>query len=197
MKHLGPDDPRTHTMKGTICARLGRHAEARESLRRSIQVDASLPAAHRELGNACTALGYYEEAVEAYQAALAIGPQDAESLRSLVFVYADSLDAPETARPVAKRLLDLRPDDPRGQEAYGWVLARQGDHQAALKYLQAAVQRLPTAATHYRLGWTLAQSGRSDTALEQYQAAASMLEDRQDDPLYATVVEAIERLENP
>ena len=197
MDALGPDDPRTHRMKGVLYGRLARHAEARDALRRAVELDPTVGASHRGIGDACAALGDYEEAALAYQTALAIGPQDPKSLRSLALLYAEPLNSPETALPLAKRLLDLRPGDPRGLETYGWVLARQGDLPQALKYLQEAHQQRPTAETCYRFGWALEKSVRMAEALEQYRAAADLLADRQDDPLAATVAEAITRVEKP
>ena len=193
---LSPGDAFLLLARGRLYMTLSRPAEAAADFREASKLSPTHTGSLVALGQALRETESFDQAEDAYLGALAINPREVSALGNLVLLYLDSLDTPEKALPMARRLLDIRPKDPRTQETYGWALVRGGDYEAGLRYLQAVAERSPTADTHYRLGWTFQQQGRLSEALVRYRAAAELLADRQDDPLHATVAEAIEQLEN-
>jgi tetratricopeptide (TPR) repeat protein len=82
----------------------------------------------------------------------------------------------------AKKLLDdelsRRPDDALVNNAYGAMLANQGDHLGAIQHYEAALRSDPRYATAtYNLGTQLAAVGRRDEAVMQFQRAIELRPD--------------------
>ena len=63
-----------HTLRGTVLQRLGRHAEAVDAYRASLQLQSANPHAWLGVGISLEALGRRAEAAEAFRRALAAGP---------------------------------------------------------------------------------------------------------------------------
>ena len=193
---VAPADSFLRIARGRLLVKLARPAEAAADFREASRLDPVDTISLMELGRALQEQSLFDQAADAYLAALKIHPDDVEALGRLTLLYLDDLDTPDKAEPLARRLLDARPDDPRTQEFYGWTLARGGDYTGGQEYLQQVVGRSPTASTHYRLGWTLQQQGQSAEALAQFRSAAELLADYPDDPLVPIVAEAIEQMES-
>ena len=62
-----PDEPVLYLLLGRILAKIGRHRDAEENLRRALKMDSMLGRAHRELGAVLAKQGKYAEAVEWWQ----------------------------------------------------------------------------------------------------------------------------------
>ncbi|MEW6237145.1 MAG: tetratricopeptide repeat protein [Candidatus Omnitrophota bacterium] len=71
-------DPYAALNHGTALLKLGRYAEAEESLREAVSRDPSLAATHRALGLLYCKLGLYEEALERLQVSLKLDPSQAD-----------------------------------------------------------------------------------------------------------------------
>lgn len=81
---------------------------------------------YRNRGIVLRALGRYEEAAEMFEEAHARAPKSAGPLELLWFVEVGPLRRPAAAEQTARRLLDLRPDNPEHQHMLAWTfLARQ------------------------------------------------------------------------
>ena len=191
---LSPDDPFLRVARGRLIMALGRPAEAAEDFREASKLNPTDINTLVALGQALRQAGSYDQAANAYRSALEIDPEAVAALGNLAYLY---LDAPEKALLPARQLLDLRPNDPRTQETYGWVLARGEDFEGGLVYLQKAVEESATATACYRLGWTLEHLDRSADALAMYETAARLPGGRIDDALRTDIAAAIRRLKNP
>lgn len=62
-----PDEPVLYLLLGRILAKIGRHRDAEENLRRALKMDSMLGRAHRELGAVLAKQGKYAEAVDWWQ----------------------------------------------------------------------------------------------------------------------------------
>lgn len=62
-----PDEPVLYLLLGRILAKIGRHRDAEENLRRALKMDSMLGRAHRELGVVLAKQGKYAEAVDWWQ----------------------------------------------------------------------------------------------------------------------------------
>ena len=197
LEALMPDDGRTQAMKGTVYVRLGRHQEARIALRRAVELDATQAGAYRELGDACTSLGEYDEAAQAYQAALALDGRNLHALNNLACLYVDHLGEPAKAVALTERAMTLARDVPDLMDTGGWALANVGRYEEAHQLLAAAVARHSVPETRYHLGWTLEKLNRQAEARREYEQALQLLGENHDDPIYAKVTEALERVAAP
>ena len=126
--------------------------------------------AHVNLGLALSRLGRYDEAAAQYQSALAINPRDVRAHYNLAnalnpeFVDEAAVAAPALARrPDIKQsrehylsTLALDPDCVSAWINLGNLEASAGDHEAAIRGYQGALQTDPLSAqAHYNLAATL------------------------------------------
>ena len=82
-------------------------------------------------------------------------------------------DKLEKAAEMAKRAVELEPDQYNYQDTYGWVLFQKGDYAEAVKWLEKAVNNGGRVngeiIEHY--GDALYKSGRESEAIEQWKQA--------------------------
>ena len=99
---------------GKGCIALGRHDEAFRSLERAFELEKESEPIARELAGVCIELGKFTRAVEVGEHAVALQPDDPESLGnlSLGYLLAQRVDAAHKAITAA---IALRPEDPVNQ----------------------------------------------------------------------------------
>ena len=184
-------------MMGAVLGRLGRHAEARTSLERAIELDPAMTRAHWELGVVCSLQGDYERAAQAYQATLALDNRNLRALNELACLYVDRLGEPAKAVTLAQRAMALKKDVPGLMDTAGWALANVGRYEEAHELIAAAVARFSVPETRYHLGWVLEKLDRQAEARREYEQALQLLGENHDDPIYAKVTDALERVAEP
>lgn len=141
-----------------------------------VREPSDLPAA-ANLAQLEIALGRTAQAEARLKPIVAAQPADAVSLNNLAWLMqlrADpATDAGKAtlaeARRIAERAYYLQPS-PETSDTLGWVLARQGEAQAALPLLRAAAaatvaQRRADPSMFYRLAFALRASGQRDEAI--------------------------------
>lgn len=149
---------------------LSQHAAAVALAEPWLKVHAKDSAVWQALGDAQAGAGKLEAARSAYQALLALTPNDAEVLNNLAFVMVMLQDP--SALKTAERALALRPDVANIMGTTGWAAFHAGQTDRALQLLRNARLRDPAnAGTRYFLGAVLAQQGRKGEAREELQAA--------------------------
>ena len=78
------------------------------------------------------------------------------------------------ALATAERAFRMAPGDPIVLDTLGWMLALQGQNDAALRHLREARLRSPdNPEIRYHLGWALAKAGRKIEARQEVDAALS------------------------
>jgi tetratricopeptide (TPR) repeat protein len=102
---------------------------------------------------------------------LAKEPENVEALNALGYSLLDYPDRYAEAEGYLQKAIKLRPDEAVIMDSYGWLLFKQGKHQAALDYLQRAYakqQENEIAAHIAEVLWTL---GRKDEAKKLFDKA--------------------------
>jgi tetratricopeptide (TPR) repeat protein len=151
--------------------------------------------AWRHLGSTWYNMGKFNETEKAYLECLKIRDDDVQVLNNLAYLYTNDLNQPRKGLPKAELAAQLSPDNARILDTYGWTLAkidRMADAEGAL--VRAVQLEAPLAVSRYHLGWVYEHTGRLEDALKQYRQAFEMIRTNKDDPLYATVKEAVERV---
>ncbi len=102
---------------------------------------------------------------------LAKEPENVEALNALGYSLLDYPDRYVEAEGYLQKAIKLRPDEAVIMDSYGWLLFKQGKHQAALDYLQRAYakqQENEIAAHIAEVLWTL---GRKEEAKKIFDKA--------------------------
>jgi cellulose synthase operon protein C len=97
----------------------------------------------------------------------------ANNLASLLATYRPGEEDLERAFAIARRLRGT--EVPQFQDTYGWILARRGDYEEALRYLEPAAAALPDEpVVQYHLGVVQARLGRTAAARERLERAVAL-----------------------
>ena len=116
------------------------------------------------------AIAIYEELYERNSNSAII----ANNLASLISSFREDEESLRRAHTIARRLRGT--EVAQFQDTYGWIVARLGNHQEALDYLEPAAEALPQDPTvRYHLARTYAMAGRAEKALEAYRAALELV----------------------
>src|SRR5256712_1580707 len=143
-----------------------RHGEARDLLRRAIDIDPKSALAYTNLGAAELALGEAGAALLAYTEAVRLEPGNADYLRNLGVAQRGAHD-PGAADSFRKALL-IRSGDPDLQDGLGLTLLDAGDAPGARDALEQAVAARPAHPVYrYHLARALEQSGNFQGAAGQ------------------------------
>jgi tetratricopeptide (TPR) repeat protein len=112
-----------------------------------------------------------DESVAQYRKAIKRWPDSALSLNALGYTLADHTAEYKEAEKLIRKALKYDPESPAIIDSLGWVLHKQGQHEAALVELKKAYAKLddPEVASH--IIEVLASLDRSDEALEMLVAA--------------------------
>ena len=113
-----------------------------------------------ELALVCEKLKRFDEMERLLRQLMAKAPQEAHAFNALGYSLADRNIRLDEARQLIEKAVQLAPQDAYIQDSLGWVLFRQGQHQEALRILQAAYKSKPDAEIAAHLGevlWTVGQ----------------------------------------
>jgi tetratricopeptide (TPR) repeat protein len=111
-------------------------------------------------------------AIERYRAALQVNGSHIGALNNLAYLLIP--EHPDEALTIAQKALELAPDDPNVADTLGWIYYRKGIYQTAIRHLEVAVAKGPTARSQYHLALSYLKAGDRDlgskmlaTALKQ------------------------------
>ncbi len=122
------------------------------------------------LGEAYLRLNRLTQARTAYENLLARQPGLATATNNLAVIMMRQNDP--GALGMAEKAVSLAPADPNALDTLGWLRARAGALEGALKVLRDARLRDPASRDiRYHLAWTLHRSGRKDEAKAELAAA--------------------------
>lgn len=124
-----------------------------------------------QLGDSYNSLKDYKKSDEAYEAVLA---QDADNEHVLnnysYFLSIRNQNLPK-AKKMAEHLVMLHPTNPTYLDTYAWVLYKNGEYEAARKYLEQAVALSDDATIVEHYGDVLYKLGKQEEAVSQWQKA--------------------------
>lgn len=90
------------------------------------------------LGSVSDKLGDREATVKNLERVLELDANHVQALNYLAFVYADSTENLDTAENLARKALNLKPDDGYILDTLGWVLFKKNKVEEAVKMLETA-----------------------------------------------------------
>jgi len=122
-------------------------------------------ATHHQLGNAFLQQGAWDAALLAYEKALTLNPQSAETLSNMGVVYAEIGDLARAIR-CHREALQANPQYGQAHINLGLALSQQGDFAAAEEVYQQALAQLPEQALHIHNN-----RGTNDKAQGNWQSA--------------------------
>jgi tetratricopeptide (TPR) repeat protein len=115
----------------------------------------------------------YSAARDAYEKLLTVAPNFTPALNNLAVTYSEHLGKLDTAYDIAKKALEIAPNEPHMGDTLGWILFKRGEYDNALKPLQAAAAALPdNPEVEFHLGVTEYMVGDEAAARVALQKAA-------------------------
>jgi tetratricopeptide (TPR) repeat protein len=116
-------------------------------------------AARTRLGLVEEKAGKYTAACDHYRKALELNPRDVLVLNNLAYALAEFAGKPEEALKYAEQAKELSPDSAAIDNTLGWTYFRKGIYPSAIRYLEASVNREPTARRTAHLAMAYARAG--------------------------------------
>ena len=157
--------------RGTVLARLGRHAEARQCLENVLALQPGSAEAHCNLANVLRDSGAPAEALERFRRAIDLDPGLIEARIGLALALRD-LGRDDEAREHSRQLLHDRPDSAAARIFEGTQCLDRDDTQgAAAAFREAIALQSSNADAHYQLGNVLMRQLRSREAIDCFQRA--------------------------
>ncbi|MCS7042498.1 MAG: tetratricopeptide repeat protein [Bryobacteraceae bacterium] len=151
-----------------LLVKAGRPAEARPLLEQCLEQQPDDAKAAFLLGRALADTGQWREAVQAFAKAAQNDPED----RDLAFALAHACErAGERAR--AAEIYARFPEDPAALERLGALELEAGNHEAAIRHLEAARQKSPTPAVLFALATAYLRNRQPEQAAAAAAALAS------------------------
>ena len=140
--NLNPKDHLTLARLGTALARLGQFAEALAALEKVVEQNPRDTAAAREAARAALALGENDQAIHYLERVINLTPGDAEARYLLGQVHEQQNDT-DKALASYRQAARLSPGEGRYLAASADTLARVGDLNEALKFVESAIAASP------------------------------------------------------
>jgi Flp pilus assembly protein TadD len=117
----------------------------------------------------------WQKAEADFRRALELSPDQPFVLNYLAYSWADMGHHLTEARQMIQRAAERRPNDGAITDSLGWVMFRQGDHKAAVKTLEKAVELEPEDSTiNGHLGDAYMAVGRKVEAQYQWRRALNL-----------------------
>jgi Tfp pilus assembly protein PilF len=128
------------------------------------------------LGDVYNSLGQHDESDEAYEAVLAIEPEQDHVLNNYSYFLSLRNKNLDKAEEMSSKLALKFPTNATYLDTHAWVLFIKKDYENALKVLEQAIATQKnvsgTIIEHY--GDALFKTGNAEKALEQWKKAKSM-----------------------
>ncbi|MBP7407480.1 MAG: tetratricopeptide repeat protein [Flavobacteriales bacterium] len=174
---LFPTVPEPYLYKGLGLSQLGRFADAEEAFitGRDLVVDNPQLTAQfwSSLGESYNDAKQFAKSDQAYDKALAIVPDDANTLNNYAYYLSVRNEELEKAERMSKRSNELAPGQPSYQDTYAWVLFRSKKYAEARIWMEKAIagSPLPNGELLEHYGDILFELGEAANALEQWKLA--------------------------
>ena len=155
----------------------GSLAEAIDSYKRALALDADMATVHANLVGAYGRLGDFENARAHYDAAHAVDP-DIEELHNNWGVLQAARGSPSGAAAAFRRALEINPNSAKAHANLGVALTELGDTRVAARHFRNAIENDPTnRPARTNLGALALEDGRAAEAVEHLEAALMGSED--------------------
>ncbi|UCH85265.1 MAG: protein kinase [Candidatus Latescibacterota bacterium] len=162
-----------HASHGLALSLDGRYEEAEQAFERAIEISPKLFEAHYYYARACRAQGKLERAVELFANASALRPEDYQSPILMADTYRGlknrdaMLDAFRHGHAIARKHLELHPDDARACYLGAHALLELDERDKAIEWNEHAMKLAPyDPATLYNSACLFAVMGETDKTFE-------------------------------
>lgn len=129
-----------------------------------------------QLGDAYNGLKNYPKSDEAYEAALAIDPDNYYVLNNYSYYLSLRKEKLEQAKQMSAKAVKANPENPTYIDTYAWVLFIMGDYEESRKQFEKAIEYNPDGIIFEHYGDVLYKLGKTDQAVIQWQKAKGMNE---------------------
>jgi tetratricopeptide (TPR) repeat protein len=126
---------------------------------------------YTSLGNAYNAVKKFEKSDKAYDDALKVNPDDAETLNNYAYFLSLRKEKLEKAEKFSRRSNELSPNNRSFIDTYGWILYQQGKYKEAEEWLNRAVKMGGKSSISEHYGDVLYKLDRKEEALKYWQEA--------------------------
>ena len=171
-EHAAQANPGASTLYrlGTLLARSGEPARAREAYERALALQPDLAEASNDLGALLAQAGDLGAAIDRFRAALVAAPDYPDALNNLGYALLLTGNDQE-ARALYEKALALQPDFPEALNNLGLLFGRAGDMDRAERYFRDALGRRPDyGEAANNLALVLVSRGQADAAVDLLQA---------------------------
>ncbi|KAA9340990.1 tetratricopeptide repeat protein [Adhaeribacter soli] len=124
-----------------------------------------------QLGDAYHSLKQYDKSNAAYEAVLAVDPNNIHVLNNYSYFLSVRNQNLQKAKEMAEKLIAVAPEESTYLDTYAWVLYKMKDYENARKYLEKALQTSKDATIVEHYGDVLFQLGQKEEAVAQWQKA--------------------------
>ncbi len=172
---LFPTNPLPYYFNGVSSIQLKKYDAAISSLEDGIEFvynnNTLLLGFYTSLGNAYNAVKNYTKSDKAYDDALKVNPDDAETLNNYAYFLSLRKEKLEKAEKFSRRSNELSPNNRSFIDTYGWILYQQGKYKEAEEWLNRAVKMGGKSSISEHYGDVLYKLDRKEEALKYWQDA--------------------------
>ena len=118
--------------------------------------------------------GNYQAASQHYRRVLQLKPFDAGILNNFAYVLTEFMGNPSEALRYARTARELEPENAAVSHTLGWTYYRLGQYADAVRFLEFAAKRAPSARRHAHLAMAYAKYGDGVRAKQTLRAALKM-----------------------
>jgi tetratricopeptide (TPR) repeat protein len=194
-----PSDWRIYRVIGDLNLELKKYPQAEEAYNKAKTLSKTI--SERVLVTTRLARAYelseqYDKVEKAYKEILSKSPNNLMALNNLAYLYTNTLNQPQKAKPLVEQALRQRPGDMNLLDTYAWTLAKLGKNKQALEYLRKVVRGGSTGVDPlYHMGHVLEQTKDLEGAKGYYRRAFESVKDEKGHRLYILLKTALQRVE--
>jgi tetratricopeptide (TPR) repeat protein len=169
-----PQSAQAYAAQGDLFRREGKTEEAIASFQKA----STLAPGDAKIWNAVAVLesdrGRPQQAIQALDRELALDPHNATAMNNLAFNLAETGQDLDRALSLAEAVARKFPAEPGVLDTLGWVYAKRGLDQSAIRILSTLVKKYPKQpAYHYHLGVVLLDAKQTTAGKRELLAALS------------------------
>jgi tetratricopeptide (TPR) repeat protein len=152
----------------------GRVDAARQRLSGLLAVNARNVPARVLLADLENTDGNRAAAIEHYRKVLQQDQSNFLALNDLAYLLAEYAKQPDEALKYAQQAKEIAPDNPEADDTLGWIYYCKGIYLTAVKHLENATAKAPTALHKYHLAMAYLKAGDSKRGQQTFDAALKM-----------------------
>jgi len=170
---LSSDQPDAYVLLAQLYVASGREQTALDRLNAFVSKTNSL-SGYMQMGVIYDSMKDYPKARDAYEKVLSINADFGPALNNLSYLYSERLNDPAKAYPLAKKVVDLAPDNPAALDTLGWVTYKKGDYAHARPMLENSASKMTdNAEVQFHVGMVRYMMGDENLARQALQVAAA------------------------